>query len=121
MKTYQANLLNSLTLIIMPLWAYLTFEGTVDKPDQSLTALIPLVFGCILFSLNGAFKKESKTIAHIVVLITFISILGLTMPLKAAIAEDRVLSVIRVSLMLFTGVLAMITFIKSFIANRSNK
>ena len=43
------------------------------------------------------------------------------MPLKAAIAEDRTLSVVRVAIMLFTGMLAMITFVRSFIANRKSK
>ena len=52
---------------------------------------------------------------------TLIALLGLFMPLKAAIAEDRTLSVIRVAIMLLTGMLAMITFIRSFIANRKGK
>ena len=118
MKTYQANLLNSLTLILMPIWAYFTFEGTVEKPEQSLTAFIPLAFGVLLLLCNGGLKKENKIIAHIVVLVTLIALLGLTMPLKAAIADDRTLSIFRVGAMLLTGSLAMITFIRSFIAAR---
>ena len=118
MKTYQANLLNSLTLILMPLWAYLTFEGTVEKPDQSITAFIPLFLGVILLLCNRGVKKENKIIAHIAVLVTLIALIGLTMPLKAAIADGRTLSIIRVVVMLLTGLLAMITFVKSFIAAR---
>ena len=118
MKTYQANLLNSLTLILMPLWAYLTFEGTVEKPDQSITAFIPLFLGVILLLCNRGVKKENKIIAHIAVLVTLIALIGLTMPLKAAIADGRTLSTIRVVVMLLTGLLAMITFVKSFIAAR---
>ena len=118
MKTYQANLLNSLTLILMPLWAYLTFEGTAEKPDQSITAFIPLFLGVILVLCNRGLKKENKIIAHIAVLVTLIALLGLTMPLKAAIADGRTLSIIRVAVMLLTGSLAMITFVKSFIAAR---
>lgn len=118
MKTHQANLLNSITLILMPLWAYLTFEGTVDKPEQSVTAFIPLFFGVVLLLCNGGVKKENKIIAHIAVLVTLIALLGLTMPLKAAVADGRTLSVIRVAAMLLTGSLAMISFIKSFIAAR---
>ena len=121
MKTYQANLINSLTLILMPLWAYLTYEGTAEKPEQSITALIPLFLGIILFLCNNGIKKENKVIAHIAVVVTFIALLGLFMPLKAAIAEDRTLSVVRVAIMLFTGMLAMITFVRSFIANRKSK
>ena len=118
MKTYQANLLNSLTLILMPLWAYLTFEGTVEKPDQSITAFIPLVLGVILLLCNTGLKKENKIIAHIAVLVTLIALIGLTMPLKAAITDGRALSIVRVAIMLLTGLLAMITFVKSFIAAR---
>ena len=118
MKTNQANLLNSLTLILMPLWAYFTFEGTIEKPEQSVTAFIPLFFGVILLLCNPGIKKENKIIAHIAVLITLITILGLTMPLKAAIIEGRNLSIFRVAAMLLTSVLAMITFIKSFIKAR---
>lgn len=121
MKTYQANLINSLALILMPLWAYLTYEGTLEKPNQSITALIPLFLGLILFLCNNGVKKENKVIAHIAVVVTLIALLGLFMPLKAAIAEDRTLSVIRVAIMLLTGMLAMITFIRSFIANRKGK
>ena len=121
MKTYQANLINSLALILMPLWAYLTYEGTLEKPKQSITALIPLFLGVILFLCNNGVKKENKVIAHIAVAVTLIALLGLFMPLKAAIVEDRTLSVIRVAIMLLTGMLAMITFIRSFIANRKSK
>ena len=121
MKTYQANLINSLALILMPLWAYLTYEGTPEKPEQSITALIPLFLGTILFLCNNGIKKENKIIAHIAVVVTFIALLGLFMPLKTAIAEDRTLSLVRVTIMLFTGMLAMITFVRSFIANRKSK
>ena len=121
MKTYQANLINGLTLILMPLWAYLTYEGTAEKPEQSITAFIPLFLGIILFLCNNGIKKENKVIAHIAVVVTFIALLGLFMPLKAAIAEDRTLSLVRVTIMLFTGMLAMITFVRNFIANRKSK
>ena len=122
MKTYQANLINSLTLILMSLWAYLTYEAPADDPDKSnMTALIPLFLGTILFLCNNGIKKENKVIAHIAVVVTLIALLGLFMPLKGAIDEDRTLSVVRVAIMLFTGMLAMITFVRSFIANRKSK
>ena len=121
MKTYQANLINGLTLILMPLWAYLTYEGTAEKPEQSITALIPLFLGLILLSCNAHLALKNKLSAHIAVVVTLIALLGLFMPLKAAIAEDRTLSVVRVAIMLFTGMLAMITFVRSFIANRKSK
>ncbi len=114
MKTYQINLVNGLTLIIMPLWALLTYEGTVEKPCQSPTALIPLFLGVILLSCNAHIALKNKIISHVAVTITLIALLGLYMPLKAAIVEDRTMSVLRVGIMLFTGVMAMISFVKSF-------
>tara|TARA_Y100001934_G_scaffold55682_2_gene68734 strand:+ start:1927 stop:2295 length:369 start_codon:yes stop_codon:yes gene_type:complete len=118
MKTNQANLLNALTLILMPLWSYLTYEGTIEKPDQSITALIPLFLGVVLLLCNGGVKRENKMIAHIAVFITLIALIGLLKPLNAAIDDGRTLSIFRVVAMLITGSLAMITFIKSFIAAR---
>ena len=118
MKTNQANLLNALILILMPLWSYLTYEGTIEKPDQSITALIPLFLGVVLLLCNGGVKRENKMIAHIAVFITLIALIGLLKPLNAAIDDGRTLSIFRVVAMLITGSLAMITFIKSFIAAR---
>ena len=121
MKTYQINLINGLTLIIMPLWALLTYEGTVEKPCQSPTALIPLFLGVILLSCNAHIALKNKVITHASVIITLIALLGLYMPLKAAIVEDRTMSILRVGIMLFTGVYAMISFVRSFIEVRKAK
>ena len=65
--------------------------------------------------------KENKTIAHIAVLITLIALLGLSMPLKSAIADGRGTSVIRILLMIVTGIIAITTFVISFIKARKNK
>ena len=122
MKTYQANLLNTVILILMPLWAYFTYVGTLEKPEQSVTALIPLFLGVTLLLCHNGIKNENKTIAHIAVLLTLIALLGnATKPLITAIDEGRSLGIFRVSLMILTSILAMITFIKSFVANRLKK
>lgn len=118
MKTHQSNLINSLTLILMPLWAYLTYEGTAEKPEQSITALIPLFLGLILLLCNKGVKNNNKIIAHVAVLITLIAIGGLSKPLMSALEEGRTLGIFRVSLMVLTSVIAMMTFIKSFIQAR---
>ena len=57
MKTEQANLLNSLTLISLGLWGY--FD--VSSP----TALIPVFFGIVLFLCNSGVKNDNKVIAHV--------------------------------------------------------
>ncbi len=121
MNARNANILNGLVLILMPLWAYLTFEGTAEKPEQSVTALIPLILGVVLIACSSGIKKENKIIAHVAVLVTLIALLGLFMPLKSAIADGRSLSIFRVILMIITGIIAMISFIKSFIDARKNK
>ena len=59
MKPYQANLLNSLTLILMCLWAYLTYEP-VDGKSQNITALIPLILGGILLLCHKGIKNNNK-------------------------------------------------------------
>jgi len=121
MKTYQANLLNSATLILMCLWAYLSYES-VDGKLQNVTALIPLFLGCVLLLCHKGIKNENKIIAHIAVLVTLIAIIGIaSKPLISAIEDGRQLSIFRVSLMLLTSLIAMITFIKSFIRARQKK
>ena len=113
MKTYQANLLNSIVLIIIGLWGY--FE--VVSP----TALIPVFFGLVLLLCNGGVKKENKVIAHIVVLLTLlllVALVGMRLPKSL---DSGGLGLIRVIAMISTSSIAMVTFIKSFIANRKNK
>ena len=121
MKTYQANMLNVVSLIAMSLWAYFSYEPTPEKMNPSVTTFIPLVFGVILWLCNNGVKKENKTIAHIAVVVTLLAIIGLTKPLNAAIDEERFMSILRVSKMMATGVVAMATFIKSFIHNRKKQ
>ena len=72
-------------------------------------------------SMPEGLKNTNKTIAHMAVLVTFIALVGLFMPLKSAIVDNRMLSIIRVSLMILSGIVAMITFVNSFIQARKNK
>jgi hypothetical protein len=105
----------------MSLWAYFAYEPTPDKMSPSVTTFIPLVFGVILLLCNSGIKKENKIIAHVAVLVTLLAVVGLTKPLMSALDEDRFMAVLRVGAMILTGIIAMITFIKSFIAARKNK
>ena len=103
----------------MPIWAYLTFEATAEKPEQSITALIPLFLGVILLLFHKGVKNNNKIIAHLAVLITLIAIAGnASKPLISAIEEGRTLGIVRTSLMILTSVIAMITFVKSFVQAR---
>ena len=65
-------------------------------------------------------KKENKTIAHIVVLLTaiiLIALVGMRLPKSLEIGG---LGLYRVIFMIATSTIAMITFIKSFIKARSD-
>lgn len=108
MKPYIASLINALTLIFLGLLGYFL------SVTPSFTAFIPVIIGGVLLILNPAFKKENKIVAHIAVLLTFIILLGLVMPLKGAIQRMDIPALIRVVVMLFTTVWALITFVKSF-------
>ena len=111
MNTSTANLINSATLIILGIWGYLD--------SNSLTAFIPVFFGVIMLLCNKGLKKENKTIAHIVVLLTaiiLIALVGMRLPKSLEIGG---LGLYRVIFMISTSTIAMIIFIKSFIKARS--
>ena len=115
MTTTRANLLNATALIILPMWAYFTSE------TPSITALIPSFIGAILLLCTVGIKRENKNIAHIAVVLTLLALLGLIKPLLGAMSREDFIAVMRVSIMILTGVLALVTFIKSFIRNRKAK
>jgi len=110
MNSYKANILNSMILIIVGLWGY--FESS------SGTAIIPVIFGSLLLFCSPGLKKENKVIAHIAVLATLICLLGLFMPLNGAIGRGDNVGVLRVVAMITSGIIAMVFFVKSFIANK---
>ena len=110
MNSLKANILNSIILITIGLWGY--FESS------SGTAIIPVVFGWALLFCSPGLKKENKVIAHIAVLLTLICIVGLFMPLNGAMGRGDNFGVLRVVVMIASGLIAMIFFVKSFIANR---
>lgn len=112
MKPFQANLINAAALIILGLWGYFGSES------PSPTALIPVGFGVIFALATPPFKKENKVVAHIIVLLTLLIIIALFMPLKGAIGRGDTLAAVRVGIMIATSVIAMVTFIKSFIDAR---
>ena len=110
MNSSNANILNSVCLIIIWLWGYLE----VTSP----TALIPVGFWVALLLCVPGLKKENKVVAHIAVLLTLIILLALVgMRLPKSIDQGGI-GLIRVILMIGTSALSMIYFVKSFIANR---
>lgn len=108
MKPYNMNLINAAILIAMGLWGYLSSE------TPSPTALIPVAFGALFALLTPMFKKENKVVAHIIVLLTFLLIIALAMPFKGALGRGDSTAAIRVGVMIFSCIIAMIIYIKSF-------
>ena len=115
MKASLSSLLNAIILISMGLWGYFESES------KAITALIPVIIGTILLLVNKGVKNENKALAHVVVLLTFLILLGLVKPLLGAFERENTYAVIRVLLMIISSLWAMISFIKSFISARKNK
>ena len=109
------NLINSIALISMSVWGYID--------TNSFTALIPAVFGFILFLLGIMLVNEKlvKLSAHLVVLFTLLILVALVVQVLPGVVERGGIGVIRVILMISTSAIAMIVFIKSFIDNRKSR
>jgi hypothetical protein len=120
MDSSKANIINCVALILMPIWAYVTYESNSEN-NQSVTALIPMFIGVILLFCNKGIKKQNKVIAHIAVTLTLLALIGLFKPLSSAITESRGLSIFRIAIMLSTCIISMVAFINSFIQARKNK
>ena len=114
MKPNKISFVNAITLISFGLWGYIDV-------DYSPTALIPVIFGIIVLILNPGLKRENKVVAHIVVLLTFLILGGLVKPLMSTLESGNTMGITRVVLMMLSTLMALIVFIKSFIANRSKK
>ena len=112
MKAYIASLINAAALITLSLWGYFSSE------TPSLTALIPTGIGIVILILNKGVKNENKVIAHIVVTLTLVVLIGLIKPLLGALDRNDTLAIIRVTTMILTTVMAMAFFVKSFIDAR---
>jgi len=112
MKAHVVSLIHAVALIGLGGYGYLSSE------TPSVTALIPVVFGVLLLAMNNGVKKENKVIAHIAVLLTLLIIIGLIKPLTGAMGRGDSAAVARVATMLVLGVLAMVSFVRSFIAAR---
>ena len=81
-----------------------------NLPQSSLT-MFPENFAAMMILYNTVPNKSA-------VLLTFIVLLGLVMPLKGSIERGNSMGIIRVIIMLITSLLALISFIQSFIKAR---
>lgn len=112
MKEYQMSMINAVLLILLGLWGY--FGPTTP----SATALIPVIAGTVLLLFTNKVKAGNRTIAHFVVMLTLVMLLGLIKPLTGAIGRSDHMAVVRVIIMMISCMLAMIWFVLSFISAR---
>ena len=115
MKPFLISLINSIILISMGSWSYLANES------HPITALIPVFVGLCLLLLNKKVKNEDKLGAHLAVLITLLIIIGLLKPLMGSFGKENYPAIFRIILMEVTSILALFSFIKSFIEVRKNR
>tara|TARA_B100001113_G_C20960752_1_gene557330 strand:- start:71 stop:418 length:348 start_codon:yes stop_codon:yes gene_type:complete len=113
MRPYKASLLNSLVLIVVGLYGF--YSLTVP----SGTALIAPIIGVLLLGMNDGIKNQNKTIAHIAVLLTLLSF-ALIYPLYKELKSEEIQwdKALRIGFMLLTSLIAMISFVQSFINAR---
>ena len=115
MNPNRANIINSISLILMGIWGFFDLS--------SPTALIPSMFGllllgCFLFS----YKKQNlnKIFAHIAIVLTLIILLSLVAMRLPKSIDDGGIGLIRVLIMISTSLFSIVIFVKSFVDMRKN-
>jgi hypothetical protein len=114
MKPYQANLFNATLLVILGLWSY-------SASGRDTHTLIVPALGILLSFFHKPFKAENKTVAHVVVVLTFLILSVLFLPLRNSINAGNNMAILRVVLMIVSCTAAMIVYIRSFIEARKNR
>ncbi len=110
MNAHIATLINAGAMILLGAWGYL--GSTTPSP----TALIPVFLGVLLLVLSQGVKAESKAQAHAAVIITLLGFIALFKPFFGAINRDDSAAMLRIGIMLLTNLVALVFFIRSFIA-----
>ncbi len=115
MHPSRANLINSVVLIVVGLL------GAWASSFASPTAFIAPGVGLILLLMNGGMKNDNKIISHVIVLLTLLMTLSLFMPLSKQLQGGMDLGLLRVVVMFLSCVIALVVFIRYFIAQRRAK
>ncbi len=112
MKSYLISAINALTLILMGIWGY-SVSG-----NPSFIAFIPVIIGAVLLLFVRGVKNKIKTSLIIASILTFVVLVGLIKPFTAALGRNDSSSIVRVVIMLFTTIIALIALVKDLIAKR---
>ena len=125
--TFLGNSMENITIIygiFLVVWGVVV---TIFSDSQSITSLIPTIFGLTIIILSFLAKKftnRKKLFMHIVVLIGFIIFLGGLDLIRGLIQGNIFVNLWASSskfMMMISGLLFIILCIKSFIFNRKNK
>jgi hypothetical protein len=115
MNANIANLINAAAMIILGALGYLMSN------TPSPTSLIPVFLGIILLVMSQGVRNENKAQAHVAVVITLLAFLSLFMPLMGSIKREDNSAIMRVGAMILTNLVALVFFIRSFIAAKKKR
>ncbi|MCH2310499.1 MAG: hypothetical protein MK345_05545 [SAR202 cluster bacterium] len=116
MNPKTANLINSISLILMGIWGYLD----VSSP----TALIPAIFGILIlicFFLSNRNEKLNKIFVHVAISLTILILVALIFTRLPKSIDDGGVGLIRVLIMIGTSIFSTVIFTKNFIDARRYK
>ena len=116
MNPKTANLINSISLILMGIWGYLD----VSSP----TALIPAIFGILIlicFFLSNRNEKLNKIFVHVAISLTILILGALIFTRLPKSIDDGGVGLIRVLIMIGTSIFSTVIFTKNFIDARRYK
>lgn len=116
MSPKTANLINSISLILMGIWGFID----VSSP----TALIPTIFGILIlicFFLSNKNEKLNKIFVHVAILLTILILFALVFTRLPKSIDDGGVGLIRVLIMIGTSIFSTGIFIKNFIDARRYK
>ena len=125
--TFLGNSMENITIIYGIFLIVWGVAVTIFSDSQSITSLIPTIFGLTIIILSFFAKKipnRKKLFMHIVVLIGFIIFLGGLDLIRGLIQGNIFVNLWASSskfMMLISGLSFIILCIKSFIFNRKNK
>ena len=116
MNPKTANLINSISLILMGIWGFID----VSSP----TALIPTIFGILIlicFFLSNKNEKLNRIFVHVAILLTILILFALIFTRLPKSIDDGGVGLIRVLIMIGTSIFSTGIFIKNFIDARRYK